>query len=191
MRKLTITFLFLCLVTNGIQILGTEPSPSKIISPQSEFINEGIGIGGMVVGKSTKSAAIAMYGDDYSLIKHNKYSYEIKYKDLGLSFYYCYHDKEKKIFSIEIKPPCHGVTSKGIIVGESTLQDVFNVYGKAEPLSTTVEETLFFEYRGVQFHIDYDARATINEITEEILKKKIITIEIVDPDLQGNACGGI
>ena len=148
MRKLTTTFLFLCLIANGILTSGNEASPSKIVSPQSELISEGVGIGEIVVGKSTKSDVIAIHGGGFRLVKHSKYSYEIRYKDLGLSFYYCYHDKEKKIFSIEITLPCQGVTSKGLTVGESTLQDVFNLYGKAEPLSTTAEETWFFEYQG-------------------------------------------
>ena len=190
MRKLRISLIFLCLALHGPPTPGGAASASNISSPQSEAITEGVGISGIIVGKSTMSDVVAAYGGGFKLVEHNKYSYEAKYKDLGLSFYYCYDDEEKKIFSINIKPPCHGITSKGIIVGNSTLQDVFDLYGKAEPYTTIVQETWVFKYQGIEFHIDYDSKlkGVVDEIPEEILKKKIISIAVRAPDRTGNAC---
>jgi len=183
MRKIAIAFVLFCLVASEIQ-----SSPSAINSPQSELVIDGVGISWIVVNASTEADVIALYGDDFKLIEHRKYSYEIEYKDLGLSFYYCYCDEEKRIVAILIKAPCPGATSKGIIVGQNTLQDVFDLYGKADPRTTTAQKSLFFEYPGINFHIDYQEEVTAEAIGEEQLNKKIIAIEIVDPDVKGSVC---
>lgn len=57
---------------------------------------EGVGIGdNIVVGRSTRSDVLAAYGEMHELINHNKYSYQMRYSDLGVSFYYCQADVEK------------------------------------------------------------------------------------------------
>ncbi len=146
-------------------------------SAQSVLINEGVGVEDIVVGKSTMSDVIAAYGDDFGLIEHNKYSYEIMYEERGLSFYYRYDDSDKRIFAIVIKPPCHGFTNRGIVVCHSTLRDVFNAYGKAKAQTTTAEETWSYEYEGVIFHTKFDS---FGETEKAKLKKKIVGIEVVD-----------
>ena len=138
MRKLRVSLIFLCLALYGPQTIGGAASRSNTGSRQSEDITDGFGVNGIIVGRSTMSDVVSRYGEDFELVEHNKYSYEAKYMGMGLSFFYCYTDEEKKIFSIKIKPPFHGITSRGIIVGESTLQDVFDLYGKVEPYTTTV-----------------------------------------------------
>jgi hypothetical protein len=190
MRKLRISLVFLCLALHGLQTIGEAASISNTGSPQSEVIIEGLGVGGIIVGNSRMSDVVLAYGEGFKLVQHNKYSYEAKYNDLGLSFYYCYSDEEKKIFTIKIKPPFHGSTNKGIIVGESTLQDVFDLYGKVKPYTTTALETWAFKYEGVEFHIAYDSNLNSvgDEIPEEQLKKKIISIDVMVTNLRGNAC---
>lgn len=190
MRKLRIGLVFLCLALHGTQVVGEAAPTSNTFSSQFEAITEGVGIGGIIVGISTMSDVIATYGEGFKLVEHNKYSYEAKYNKLGLSFYYCYRDEEKRIFSIKIKPPSTGMTSKGIIVGESTLQDVFDLYGKVEPYTTTARETWVFKYQGVEFNIDYDSdlNGLTDEIPEKILKKKIIYLSVRVASLTGNAC---
>ena len=190
MRKLRISLIFLCLALYGPQTIGGAASTSNIGFPQSEDIIDGFGVSGIIVGRSTMSDVVARYGEDFELVAHNKYSYEAKYKGLGLSFYYCYTDEEKKIFSIKIKPPCHGRTNRGIIVGESTLQDVFDLYGTVKPYTTTVRETWAFKYQGIEFHIAYDSKlnGVLDEIPETIMKKKIISIGVIVLDRTGNAC---
>src|SRR5262245_25812519 len=117
------------------------------------YISAGIGIEGVTVGHSTMNTVVAKYGNKFSLVEHKQYSYEIRYEDLGLSFWYKYADPDKKIFSIAVSAPCHGFTSRSIVVGESKLKDVFNAYGKTESLTTTADESWFFEYPGIAFHI--------------------------------------
>lgn len=142
------------------------------------YVAAGFGIDGITVGYSTKNSVTSKYGDDYSLIEHNHYSYEIRYRDTGMSFWYRYEDPEQKIFSIALRPESRAFTGQGIVVGRSTLQDVFNAYGKSKPHTTSAEESWFFEYQGIQFHVEYksdDQRVTL----EQLLKRKVIEIEIV------------
>lgn len=40
------------------------------------YVSPGIGIEGIAVGYSTKDTVILKFGNDYSLIEHNKYSYD-------------------------------------------------------------------------------------------------------------------
>lgn len=113
-------------------------------------VNEGESLDNIKIGKSTADDVISKYGENYKLINHRKYSYEMIYKELGLSFYYCQNDAKKEIFVIEIEPPFKAVTGKGIILGESTFADVFNAYGKWDKSSAG------FEYEGVYFDYDED-----------------------------------
>jgi hypothetical protein len=56
------------------------------------YVAAGFGIDGITVGYSTKNSVTSKYGDDYALIEHNHYSYEIRYRDTGMSFWYRYED---------------------------------------------------------------------------------------------------
>jgi hypothetical protein len=145
---------------------------------QAIYVAEGLGIDGITVGYSTKNSVTAKYGDDYALIEHDKYSYEIRYRDTGLSFWYRYGDPDQRIFDIGLRPESRAFTGRGIVVGRSSLQDVFNAYGRSEPYTTSAEETWFFEYPGIQFHVEHKSRET-SVVTEELLKRRIIEIEIV------------
>ena len=138
----------------------------------------GLGIEGITVGYSTKNSVTSKYGDDYELIKHNTYSYEIKYRDKGRSFWYRYEDPEQRIFSIGLRRESRAFTGRGIVVGRSILQDVFNAYGKSEFFTTSAEETWFVEYHGIKFHIEYKS-SDKKLVPEKLLKRKVIEIEIV------------
>lgn len=107
---------------------------------------EGRGVAGVVVGQFTMSDIIRKFGKKYKLITHSKYSYQMKYEKIGLSFYACQSDKQKKIFSIEMRPPFRVKTSRGIILGKSKVKDVLRIYGAPED-----ENSSWFEYKGVDF----------------------------------------
>lgn len=112
--------------------------------PQENYnlIQEGKGISGLTVGKSTLDDVIKKLGKNYKWIVNKKYSYQMTYPN-GLSFYICQSDKRKEIFVIEIRQPYKAKTNKGIILGKSTLEDVHKIYGKLK--SGT-------EYRGISFY---------------------------------------
>lgn len=123
------------------------------------FITEGESLDSINIGKSTMDDVIAFYGADYKLIKHREYSYEMVYKNLGLSFYSCLNDPNKEIFSIDIQAPFKATTAKGIILGESTFEDIFRVYGKWE------KNSMGFEYEKEGLYFNYETEDS--EETEE------------------------
>lgn len=150
------------------------------------YITEGVGISDVLINKSTKSDVESRFGEKYRLIKHNRYSYEMKYDNLGLSFFYCLRDLEKKIFLIETY---HGATSKGIVIGQSTLKDIFDNYGKEEGKGGCDSGACFYQYKGIQFYLVGDTEAKDDSI--DPLQIKVVQIDVVSPDKSSNFCDDI
>jgi hypothetical protein len=123
------------------------------------FVIEGQSLDGIMIGKSTADDVIAAYGKDYKLIAHNGYSYEMIYKKLGLSFYYCQADTDKEIFVVEMEAPAKITTRKGITLGKSTMGEVWDLYGEWE------ENSMGFEYGkdGMYFHFEEDTEGEDEE----------------------------
>ena len=120
------------------------------------IIREGVGIDGIRVGRSTSADVIKKFGKVYRWEVNKKYSYQMTYDSLGLSFYMCQADKSEVIFLIEIKSPYKGKTSRGIILGKSTKEETEKIYGKPSD---------GFEYPGVNFYYNrYGKRNLITEI---------------------------
>ena len=179
-RSLTISIVLACCLsaeTASISVSHRNPR-------QSAFIEAGVGIAGVTIGKSSMSDVVAMYGDNFKLIEHNEYSDEIRYAELGLSFWYCHNDPDKRIFCIEVKSPCYGVTSKGVIMGESTAEDVFRLYGEPDEHYGGK-----YTYKGIQFY--YESEAENGEEESGQSSRKIVTIDVVPPDKDSNFCDGI
>jgi hypothetical protein len=143
------------------------------------YVAAGLGVDGIAVGHSTKNSVTARYGDGFQLVEHNKYSYEMNYEEQGLSFWYRFEDPNQKIFAISVRPKSRGFTAGGIVVGRSTLKDVFDEYGKGEFRTTTNEKTWHVEYPGIAFHVEYKPRDKQDWTPEELLKRKIVEIEIL------------
>ena len=108
-----------------------------------KVVKEGVGFDGITVGKSTQADVIKKFGKNYKLKTHKKYSYQMIYPN-GVSFYICQTDKRKQIFDIELRSPFEAKTGKGIILGKSTLEDVYKIYGKNRDGG--------LQYRGVNFY---------------------------------------
>jgi len=107
-----------------------------------KVVKEGVGFDGIRVGVSTQADVIKKLGKNYTLKTHKKYSYQMVYPG-GLSFYMCQSDKRKQIFDIELRAPFEAQTGKGIILGTSTLEDIYKTYGKNRDGG--------LQYRGVSF----------------------------------------
>jgi hypothetical protein len=118
-------------------------SSAAVEAQKLNVINEGVGIEGIVVGKSTMTDVEKKFGKDYDWITNKKYSYQMTYTKLGLSFYICQADKRKQVFVIEIKPPYRAKTSRNVVLGQSTVEDIEKVYGKLKS---------GLEYRGISFY---------------------------------------
>ncbi|HEX8845269.1 MAG TPA: hypothetical protein VF791_11525 [Pyrinomonadaceae bacterium] len=148
------------------------------------LVRDGVGIENIAVGRSSLRDVVARFGNDYELIDHNKYSYEARYFDLRLSFYYRYGDEHKKIFVIDIRPPFRGVTESGIVLGKSTLGDVEGKYWPSKFSSTAASDTYSFDYPGIEFHVEADK--SLRKITYEdktYLRKRVaqIVVNMIDP----------
>lgn len=157
-------------------------APSVTVSQtqsQVDRIKDGIGLGEILIGVSSTADVEARYGTKYKLLNRNDYSYRMDYADLGLAFYYCLKDEKKRIFLVELH---QGVSSKGIIVGQSTLRDVFRIYGKSSG-----EQTDIHEYEGIQFYMEHDPTAGARDSAAR-LDKKVVEIDIVAPDKSSNFC---
>ena len=119
-------------------------------------IKEGSGIEGIKVGKSTSKDVIKKFGKVYRWEINKKYSYQMTYDRVGVSFYFCQVDKTEEIFLIETKAPYKGKTSKGIILGSSTKEETEAKYGSPKQ---------GFEYPGINFYYNkYGKRNIITEI---------------------------
>lgn len=118
-------------------------------------VKEGVGFNGIKVGKSTMADVAKTFGKNYKLKTHKKYSYQMIYPG-GLSFYYCYADKRKEIFDIEMRAPFQAKTGKGVTLGTSTLDEIYKIYGKSKD---------GLEYRGVSFfYANFKGKKTVTVI---------------------------
>lgn len=108
-----------------------------------KVVREGAGFDGITVGESTERDVIRKFGKNYKLKTHKKYSYQMIYPG-GVSFYICQTDKRKQIFDIELRAPFAARTSKGIVLGKSTLDDIYKIYGRNRDGG--------LQYRGVNFY---------------------------------------
>lgn len=139
-------FLILAVLICGLFSDTADAQKSKDKNKQTKetykIAREGVGIEGIAVGKSTRRDVEKKFGKSYKWEKNGKYSFQMTYKN-GLSFYLCQADKKQEIFDIEIRQPYKVKTSKGIILRESTLENVNKIYGKAKK---------GLRYRGVEFY---------------------------------------
>ena len=143
-----IVIITLCILIIGLHIQVVNAQQYDKSSSKQNIIAPGTGIKTIEIGKSTAQDVATTYGENYKLEENNGYSNQLTYADLGLSFYYCAKDQEKKIFLIEL---LKGSTDKKITVGKSTLKDVLKIYG--EPVEIGADfESFIFKYKGVQFY---------------------------------------
>lgn len=187
LKKLTTLACLLVLIL----ACGLTGAPARPSMQHSGVALEGIGIDTIRIGTSSKKDVIASYGEDFELIAHNKYSYEMSYKS-GISFYYCYKDPAENIFLVELQPSSKVSTSKGIVVGESTMADVFNIYGEVDLSQTAYDGILVAQYRGVHFFIDTkrkrETEGFYTKNLDKLLPLKISEINIVAPRVRNNFC---
>lgn len=142
------------------------------------IITEGKGEEKIQVGVSTFYDVVKVYGKKYKLNFHT-YSYEMEYSELGISFYYNGTFPERTIENITFKSPCECITSKGIILGKSTIIDVKKAYGELKWLTTDKGETWYVEYPGINFHVHVDKLIPKFPLDEKrYINEVIIEIEI-------------
>lgn len=143
MKKLVITVfafgaLFAALsVAASAQTVKKDPKQPA----RPKIAKEGVGLDGIVVGRSTAADVIKKFGKPLKTVKYKKYSTQLVYPG-GISYYHCQSDRKQVIFDIEMRAPFFVKTGKGITLSRSTLEDVYKIYGKSKD---------GLEYRGVSF----------------------------------------
>lgn len=140
------------------------------------YVVEGESLDNILIGKSTMDDVVAIYGNDYKLIKHREYSYEMVYKNLGVSFYSCQADPNREIFSIYFQAPFRATTAQGIVLGKSSLADVFKIFGKANRS---------YEFEGIAFfadETDYEEKIAKSEQEESKAKTETLPVKLNPPN---------
>lgn len=146
--------LFLIILLFSVSSIFAQNKPK----PQENYnlIKEGKGMDGFTIGKSSMDDVIKKFGKEYKWIVNKKYSFQMNYYRMGLAFYMCQADPKKQIFVVEMKSPYKAKTSKGIIMGKSTVEDVEKKYGKLKS---------GLEYRGISFYYNkVDGKKVVTEI---------------------------
>jgi hypothetical protein len=140
----------ICCVFVGLTEAQTKKPKVVKESENYKIVREGVGLEGIVVGRSTVADVVKKFGKNYAKKTYGKYSHSINFSKLGLAFYYCQTDKTQEIFNIEIRAPYKAKTGKGIILGKSTLADIYKIYGKNRDGSLQYEGVNFFyaNFRG-------------------------------------------
>ena len=141
MKKSYFTLAFAALIGCVLAVSAADAQSTKQAN-KAKVVKEGVGFDGIAVGKSTQADVVRKFGKNYKFKTHKKYSYQMIYPG-GLSFYICQSDKRQQIFDIELRAPFEAKTSKGIILGKSTLDDIYKIYGRNRDGG--------LQYRGVSF----------------------------------------
>jgi hypothetical protein len=168
----------LCVVLLGACLWPSRAAVAQDDGAQFKLISEGLGIKGVYVWYSTAGDVEAAYGKDYDLVRHGSHTEELRYARLDLSFYYCRNDPQKRIIDIECRTGFAGFTAKGIVLGESTLRDVFKAYG-ASPGRGSLPDNggVSFQYPGIRFNVKNGGASPVDPA--RLLNRKIDAIDIV------------
>lgn len=174
MKKIFVRLNILVLFVGLILVSAEAQQAKKEKTSEPVVIQEGKGVLGLAVGQSTRADVVKKLGENYELVRHIEYSYEMVYHDLGLSFYTCQSDGGEEVFVITIRPPFKAKTESGIILGESSFADVVKLYGE-----TKDKYNNNYAYKGIEFYHDEEYAESTDD-AELIKQKKVIGIHIVE-----------
>lgn len=171
-----------------------KPVPTgTVVLPQAnttvvQEIVAGKGFGGVEVGKTSLADLKKMFGTAFTAQNYNNFSVGVSYPDLGMDFYFDYKDYHsikpddaKKIFSIQLKLPFKGRTTKGIILGYSTMSEVEKLYGAQQWLRSMGSDIWKVEYpkAGIRFGVERDKSVPVTPLNKALhLKKAVDVIEV-------------
>ena len=101
------------------------------LSQTRDLIIEGIGIGDIDLG--TPISKVLDINGQGEVIKWKSYSYEMKYAEKGISYWYLQSDSSKSVFAISVSNNFVGSTSKGLVILDTLkVKNVTNIYGNGE-----------------------------------------------------------
>lgn len=173
--SLPVYIVFSCATYTSAEIVTPEEKPLE----KSELILPGIGYANFELGKTSQAEIIERLGRNYDLIKHNSYSNELYYKDLGVSFFFYQNQPERNLFAIHIFAGFNGSTEKGIAPGQYTIEEVIQLYGKPQWTSCLDCNYWTANYQGIGFEIDRDTTVPQFPFNEELHLKKTVNQIVV------------
>ncbi|NMM47643.1 hypothetical protein [Marinigracilibium pacificum] len=158
MIRLTIICIATCLWTQSFGQVNT-------ITPRVGI--EGIPI---TIDESRIDDVTSEYGSNYRLVEH-KLLTEFKYDSLGLTFGIDPMDANKIVRKISVQSPFKAQTKNGIILNQSTMKDVQNLYN--ETGCFTNYSTAYCPQDGITFYIKRDPSKKGFDTNEVIFKIEI------------------
>lgn len=128
----------------------TQPPPQTL----DALVEDGVGFGGARLDMK-RAELDEKLGAPAHVVQHERYSIELDYPN-GVHAYTCFGDSDAKIFYLEATAPLRVATTRGIMLGKSTMRDVFRAYGKGKWLTSDGEDFWRVEYDdlGVGFAVD-------------------------------------
>ncbi len=147
---------------------------------QETIIVKGVGLPEYPIGETSIEQVIEGFGKDYreSEVK-GRNMIELKYEALGLVFYHKIGDESKTLSGIRFLAPFKGRTQEGIVLNESKLSDVEDLYG-AESLTIGSTGTKFSIIEGEYPGINYIARIDIDLATGRFPSREFQLSRIVE-----------
>lgn len=174
----------------------------KIDLSKEQVVEEGVGLTEYPLDKTRLSTVIADFGENYEREEYPKDSVwipykdhpdgagfwsnpseipallEVKYKDLGLSFYYLSTDSTQMMRAIKFSAPFKMRTKKGLVLNQSTLGDVLEVYENGRmlvsgnpPVSVGINK---FLDEGIRFTSKLAGYGKDEFPSNDLLKKKLV-----------------
>ncbi|MEN9999562.1 MAG: hypothetical protein RI922_2552 [Bacteroidota bacterium] len=158
-----------------------EVSETQAIEKSQEIIVPGKGYASFELGKTSQVEIEQQLGKNYTLIKHNSYSIELVYKDLGVSFYFYQGQPERNVFSMRFNSAFEGKTDKGIPTQGTTIEEIINVYGKPQWTSCNGCYEWTARYKGIGFIVDRDTTVPQYPLDDNLyMTKTVKQIEIFE-----------
>jgi hypothetical protein len=132
--------------------------------------NKGIEEISIVIDSSTISDVIEIYGTDYTLSEKTLIT-NYRFDKIGLTFQIDPYDKNKIVRSISVQSPFKAKTENGIVLNESTMRDVWNIYNDKGCL--TSKTYAWNTQNGISFYIKKDPNDKGYDTGEKIFKIEI------------------
>jgi hypothetical protein len=132
--------------------------------------NKGIEGISIMIDSSTISDVIEIYGTDYNISEKTLIT-NYYYDKIGLTFQIDPYDKNKIVRSILVQSPFKAKTENGIVLNESTMNDVWNTYN--DKGCFTSKTYVWNTQNGISYYIKKDPNEKGYDAEEKIFKIEI------------------
>jgi hypothetical protein len=169
-----------------VPALRAKPEAPPKLDPE-ETIGPGGGPRGLKVG-AHRADLEARFGTPDEVVRHESYSVELRWR-FGVTAYFCTSDETERIFHYVIRPPFRARTEKGIVLGTSTMKDVFGAYGEGRWTASEGSPEWHVEYEGIGFSVEREQSLPQYPIDEALhLARTLTAFHTFQDDDAGGHC---